>query len=125
MSCPDCSKANNILRCITTLTVGTAASHPNTDVYLYIRNNTTGRLYRYEVTTSNTGLISKDISAQQYMDGHNYELWVTLASATNIDDRITFTVGSENVTCITLGFETVYADDDTLESSAQTITLES
>lgn len=123
MSCSNCEKSKPILACISTLTVGTI-SNISTAVYVYLRNNTTGRTYRYSTTSSGAGVVSVDISAQQHIPEHDYELWVTLASATNTEEKLTLTISSETMTCVSLSFVRAFNNTDTLVSGNQTLTLE-
>lgn len=122
MSCNNCTQTKPILSCTTVLTVGDSA-YNSTAVYVYIKNNTTGRLYRFSATTSLTGLITATITDVQMMPGHNYELWVTLASATNTDERIDFVIDGETVSCLDVTYLRVFNTDDDLQSGAQTLTL--
>jgi hypothetical protein len=111
-----------VLSCTTTLTVGDSA-YNTTAVYVYIKNNTTGRLYRFSVTTDGAGLITANISSVQMIPDHNYELWVTLASATNTEEKIDFTIDGETKNCLDVSFQRVFNTDDELQSGAQTLTL--
>jgi hypothetical protein len=122
MSCSNCSRTKKIISCTTTLTVGTAGVL-NTALYLYIESKTTGRVYIFEVTTSAGGLITVDLSSKQFAEGHDYELWCTLSSSKNIDDKINFTIDGEQVNCLTLQFERVFTSATVLKSGVQTLSL--
>lgn len=124
MSCSSCNKAKDLLSCISTLTIGTIANL-NTAVYVYIRNNTTGRLYRYEVTSTGAGLVAVPINTQQWIPEHDHEVWITLQSATNIDEKVNFTVTGTSIECANFTLKRVFGSDEALESGVQTLTLES
>ncbi len=124
MSCNSCNKAKDLLSCISTLTIGTIANL-NTAVYVYIRNNTTGRLYRYETTSSNAGLVAVLINTQQWIPEHDHEVWITLQSATNIEEKINFTISATSIECANFTLTRVYGSDEAIESGVQTLTLES
>jgi len=123
MSCSSCNKTKKVLSCTTSLTIGTSALL-NTALYVYIKSNTTGRVYRYSVTSTAGGVITPTITAQQFAEGHDYELWTTLATATNVDEKINFTIDGETVNCLAIQFQRIYNNSDTLQSGAQTLSLE-
>lgn len=122
MSCSSCAKTKPILSCVTELTVGTVANL-TTALYIYIRNNTTNRLYRFEETSSGAGLVVVTLDEVQMIPGHNYELWVTLASATNIEQKLDVTIGDETNDCFDVSFQRVFNTDNSLRSGAQTLTI--
>lgn len=123
MSCSNCDKTKPILSCVTSLTIGTCA-YNSTALYVYVRNNTTGRLYRLTTTSSGAGLIVVTTIADiQMIPDHNYEVWVTLASATNIDERIDITIDAAVKTCLDVAIQTVFNSSDVLQSGSQTLKL--
>lgn len=123
MSCSSCPRTKKILSCTTVLTIGTT-NLLSTAIYVYIKSHTTGRLYRYSATTSLTGLITATITAQQFAEGHDYELWITLATATNEEAFLNWTIGGETVNCLGVSFQKVYNNADVIQSGAQTLELE-
>ena len=124
MSCSDCNKTKKILSCTTVLTIGLSAAYPTTAVYVYIKSHTTGRVYFYSATTSGAGLITATITAQQFAEGHDYELWVTLATATNPEEKIDFVIDATTVNCLSVKFQKVYTSADVIQSGVQTLALE-
>lgn len=102
--CSPCLSTDEIPVCTTNLTLGTIASL-NTAVYVYIRDNSTGRTERYDVVTDQAGTVTIQLQAEDFMPGHSYETWVTLANATSIEDRETITVGATETPCIYLRFK--------------------
>lgn len=121
--CTPCTKAKPIPTCITNLTIGTITAL-NTAVCVYIKNLTTGRLLRFSATSTGSGLVIVDISSQDWMPGHDYELWVTLASAVNIEDRENVTVSGTAYTCFELSFEYVLdTAGDPISYASQTLKI--
>lgn len=104
--CTPCTEAKQIPTCITSLVVGTIANL-TTAVYVYIQDITTGRLVRLPVTSSGAGLVAATVSGEDFMDGHDYELWVTLASAASIEDKLSVTIEAVAYTCFHLRFTQV------------------
>jgi hypothetical protein len=109
-----------LLACTTTLTVGTTNVN-STAIYVYVFNHTTDKLVRYSTTTSVTGLISFSLDGQTYAEDQDYEMWATLATATNIDERLNITIDTVVYTCLALEFKRVYNNDDSLQSGTQTL----
>lgn len=120
--CNPCSKTKAVLACATDLTIGTIANL-STAVYVYIKNHTTGFTKRYDVTSSGAGVVVITLVTNDIMPDHDYEVWITLASATNIDERITIVVSGGNYTCLKPVFRRVYGTDDVLEYGAQTLAI--
>lgn len=119
--CNPCTRMRPLLACATTLTVGTIANL-TTAIYVYIHDHTTGRLVRYSTTSSGAGVVSFDLSdGQVYAEDHDYELYITLASATNIEEKVSFTINAVAYDCVALDFKRVYDNDDVLVSAVQTL----
>lgn len=106
--CNPCLITDTIPVCVNSLVVGTISSL-TTDVFIYIKDITTDVVVRFEEQTNGAGLITiTGLDTQpDFMPDHSYELWVTLESATSIDDREDITVpNAANTTeCIALCFE--------------------
>jgi len=112
-----------LLACTTTLTVGTIANI-STAIYIYIHDHTTDRLVRYSATSDGAGLVTVDLSdGQQYAEDHDYELYITLASATNIEEKVSFTINAVAYSCVALNFKRAYDNDDVILSAVQTLKL--
>lgn len=121
--CNPCTAMRTLIACTSTLTVGTIANL-TTAVYVYIHNHTTDKLVRYSTTSSDAGLVSFDLSdGQSYMEGHDYELWITLQSATNMDERVNFTIDAVAYSCAALEFHRLYDNDDAIQSQNQTLKI--
>lgn len=123
-ACSDCTKPKPIARCITNLIVGTISSI-NTSVKVYIADKTLDdRVIEYTVTTSAAGLITIPITPQRFSEDHSYELWVTLATAGNINDKQNITIGGDVSDCVLLQFQTIWDNDNAIQTfTNQTLSL--
>lgn len=95
-----------LARCMAVLTIGTI-TQLNTAVYVYILNHTTGVRVRFPATSNGAGLVTVDLTDYPQIQDHDYEIWLTLASATNTDDRLEVTVDTVEYTCFAVSFVTV------------------
>lgn len=129
--CSPYSKFIDLPICLTTLVIGTATAA--TDYYVYLRNITTGYLYRYEVTSDGAGLISLSIKdpdadgAAQFLPvpDHNYEMWITTQAATNTEANVSVTVNAIAYTGFAFSFFKVYETGTDLAAyTTQTLKLE-
>ena len=111
--CDPCLQTQLIPVCVTNLTVGDIAAL-NTDVFVYIEDLTTGRLTRFDVTTDGTGAVIIVLTDRpDFMPDHAYELHLTLATATSIEDKelITILNATPAVDCISIRFNYVEEDE--------------
>lgn len=120
--CNPCSASKPVLACTTDLTVGTISSL-STAVFVYLKNHTTGFIKRYDVTTTIAGLVVITLSSNDIMPDHDYELWVSLASATNTDERENITIDAVVYTCVKPVFRRVYGTDNVLDFGVQTLAI--
>lgn len=127
MNCNACTKARPLNSCSDELVIGTFA--PDTDFYVYLQIVATGNLMRLEATSDGDGLLILDTSDIDFATALEYQLWVTLQSATSQHDEVTFSASDgeetvEGITCLLLNFEKVW-DGDTccLCIESQTIIL--
>lgn len=127
MACLDCSRTKPIPSCTTSLILGTVTSL-STAVYIYVRNLTSGKLYRQAVTSSVAGLVTLDKtepSSYFYTPNHAYEIWVTLVSATDIDSRLILTIGTSTATCLNPVFEKPTDNDNlNITYASQTVAID-
>ncbi len=120
-NCNPCPIMRPLPKCMGVLTIGDTTFN-NTDVFVYIKNHTTSILTRFETTTSGTGLVTLDLTNMYQIEGHDYELWVTLDTATNMDERINITIDAVIYTCVAITFEALYDSNDALiTGQAQTL----
>lgn len=115
MACTTCQNTKKIPVCITSLILG--VSTPSVDVYVFIRNLTTGYTHRQEATTTEDGTIVLNLTQPDssfYNPYSLYEAWVTLTTGT-ITDRLTVIIGETGYTCFALEFEKIFGDGGYIE----------
>lgn len=123
MSC-DCLKANKIPSCATSIILGTADAGD----YYVVFKTPDGRLDVYEATADiYTGVIV--VEDATFRTNTQYEVWISLQSANNINERSDLTIGSGSAAsiteCLLLEFTPVFdVDGDYLAFAEQEITLE-
>ena len=113
MSCSTCFTVNNIPLCTGTVNIGTIAD-TNTAVQILLTNLTTGRKEIISAGSDDTGLVSFDNTGNVLglMAGHQYELSIILATATNLNDTQIITIGDETTQCITFSVDSWNTVDD-------------
>lgn len=124
MSCTACQATKIIPSCTDELVIG-SVEDASTDLYVYIKNLTTGYVHRQEVMSNEYGLVTLDLSLPDisfYNPNNTYESWVTLQDA-QIDDRLPVTIGDDDYTCFALNFEKVF-DETGIAATYETHTLE-
>jgi hypothetical protein len=106
--CNPCLETDTLPVCVTSLIVGTISSLTK-DVHIYVKDITTGKVVRFEETSDGAGLVTITGLGTEpdFMPDHSYELWITLADATSIEDKEDITVpnAAETTECIALNFE--------------------
>lgn len=129
--CNPATKFRTLPSCLTTLIIGTTATISGS-LYVYLKNHTTGVLYRFTGTTDGAGLLSLNVkdpdgsSVTQFIPtpDHDYELWATATSATNTDERVSITINAIAYTALAISFERIYEDGDALTAySTQTLKI--
>lgn len=114
MNCNSCHKTKPLNSCSDEIVIGTFA--PDTDYYVYLEIIATGNIMRLEATSENDGLLPINVEEIDFATSLEYMLWVTLQSATNQHNAVTFTTSDgadivEGVTCLLLKFEKVMDGD--------------
>lgn len=122
MICEPKLKALPVTECIGTLTIGTVAD-VNQAFNVYIENVTTRQRNVYQVTSSPAGLLSVDLSDDEFSDLHTYELWATLANLTP-EDSTTITIEGKSARIIQLRFTRVYQDGEQFPLATATLGVE-
>ena len=109
----NCTIAKHLTTGSTSIEIGTISSN-STDVYIYVRNNATGTIYRQSATSSGAGLVTLDSSLPSgwYHPSATYDIWVTLQTADNQDDTETITISGTDYTCLQVRFERIIGDDE-------------
>lgn len=110
MNCHACNKTRPLNSCSDEIVIGTF--EPDTDYYVYLETIATGNITRLEATSESDGLLPINVESIDFATTLEYILWVTLQSATNQHDNVTFTASDgedivEGVTCLLLKFEKV------------------
>lgn len=114
MNCNACHKTRPLNSCSDEIVIGTF--QPDTDYYVYLQIIATGNITHLEATSENDGLLPIDVTNIDFATTLEYMLWVTLQSATNQHDNVTFTATDgedeiEAITCLLLKFEKVMDGD--------------
>jgi hypothetical protein len=110
MSCI-CQESQKIPTCLDELILG-SVSEVNTLVYVDIKNISTGYNYRHSVTTSETGVITLDLSEPApsfYNQDSYYEIYVS--SASHI--LLPITIDDSEFECIGVYFEKINGLEET------------
>ena len=127
MSCSNCTPAKNLRICGEDITIGTISSS-NTDVYIYVRDIITGKIYRQETTSDGDGVVTlaMDDNNRFFQPIRTYEIWVTLTDAASQEDTETLTIHGGEYDCIQAEFERITdADGNTIaDSTLQEIEIE-
>lgn len=119
MRCKECTATQSIRSRPATLVVGTVPNN-STALYVYIARDSDRLTYRYTVTSSAGGQISIDLSGDQnrFTPNHCYTVWATLASATDIDDKLQITIpdgaSTSAANCWRIYFVDTYDEDGAL-----------
>lgn len=120
MSCIDCTKTKPVLVCVTNLIIGTLAN--STAYYIYFKNSSNGKITRVSATSSVAGLLTAVIDFDPLAT--TYEVWVTLASAVDIEEKETITIEDTEHTCLYIQFQRVYGNTNlSISATNQTLQL--
>lgn len=107
MSCVQCKRTVPLNKCPDTLVIGTIAD-ANTNVLGYIKKVSNGATQLFSVTSDGDGLVSVDVSGiTDFLNTSKtqFEVWLTLATATSFEDRLPITIGTETADCLLMKFE--------------------
>ncbi len=119
MTCITCTKTKPVLVCVTNLIIGTLAN--STDYYVYFKNASSGKITRVSATSSNVGVLTAVIDFDPIPT--TYEVWVTLSSAVDIEEKETITIEDTEHTCLYVQFQRVYGTNN-LSTTATNQTLQ-
>ncbi len=111
----NCQITQMIPVCVENLQIGTISSL-TTAVLVYIEDTTLiNKPVPHEVTSDGAGLVTITglDTLPDFMPNHSYKCWITLASATSIEDRETITIDAIDYTCFYLRFEYIKNPDNT------------
>jgi hypothetical protein len=112
MACNSCQSTKSIPQCTGQVVIGTYTA--NTDIFIFVKNNTTGYIHRQESTTDSDGKVLLDLSFPDpsfYNHDNTYELWINEpGSSQNIQASVS--IGDEEYLCFNLLFNPLYNEDD-------------
>jgi len=112
MACNTCPIAKPVPACATDLEIATT-SLISTDVYVYFRSTSTGRLERFEATTDLSGVIT--LPTPELALNTSYEVYATDQIDTDQSNRIVLTLDLDGtdteVECYLLRFDNPQAGD--------------
>jgi hypothetical protein len=121
MTCIGCSSTKPVLNCITNLKIGTLAN--STSYYTYFKNSSSGKINRITTTSSNVGVLNVALDFTPLAKSQ-YEVWVTLASSTDLEEKETILIDGIEVTCLYTQFQRVYGSgNSTLTVTNQVLAL--
>ena len=107
MACTDCAYTKIIPTCITEITVGTITELA-ADVYVFVKNISTGKIDRFSSTSDGAGLVKlSSIAANFFMDSYDYEIWITLRSAGQ-NDKLDMEIDGNMDVCFAMPFADLY-----------------
>lgn len=122
MSCSTCTITKPIPTCTKQLNICTLT--PNTDYWVWLTNEVTGLVYRYNATTDNTGLLSIDMTKPLpsfYSKNFVITMHVTTTDIDTMNDWVTMTIDEADYLCFELnlidinssnvGYSNDYTDD--------------
>lgn len=98
--CISSLKTKPIPVCISILTVGEINDSAQ-NVFVFIKDITTGRIETNESTSDLNGIVSIDASDYPFLDSHSYELWITKQSKPYYNLDITIDGATDTIVFIT------------------------
>lgn len=118
MSCNVGTRVKDLYKCGTTLTIGTAPASA-TAYLVYFKNWTTGKTFVVSATSGGVpATLSITLPTDMIDANHDYQVWVTLASAVNLETKQNITVDSVVYTSFAVYFRTVYDTNNAVEDLA-------
>lgn len=108
MSCNVGTRVKDLYKCGTTLTIGTAPA--STTAYLvYFKNWTTGKMFVVAATSGGVpATLSITLPTDMLDADHDYQVWATLATATNAEEKVNITISGTTYTSFAVYFRTIY-----------------
>lgn len=123
MACNTCQATKSIPVCTEVLILGQIA--PDTEVYIFIINHSSGYTHRQESISDGSGNVGLNMALPDpsfYNPDSAYEIWATLQTSTQ-NDRLDITIDAETYSCFNLCFTSLYDENDLNVSYTET-TLE-
>jgi len=114
MSCPACTKALPLRKCGGMVEIG-EVEFASTDYFINIQDLTTNVIWQTIEQSDADGILAfdMDLKPRFFQPGRTYKLWVTVTSATTVEqyDAITITIGSASYEYDCFQFEVVRLTD--------------
>jgi hypothetical protein len=101
MNCETCLQTKPIPVCISEIVIGQITA-VNTAVVIKIKNEATGRIVLLTATSSNTGIVTVDVSDILFMEAH---YTFTIHPASDYSNDYEITIGSDQSKCVDVSFE--------------------
>jgi hypothetical protein len=121
MECINCTRTKPVLSCVTNLRIGNLAN--STAYYVYFRNSSSGKFNRLSATSNGSGLLTAVIDFDPLANSQ-YEIWVTLQTAEDIDAKETINIDGIEATCLYIQFQRVYNSSNvSISATNQTLAL--
>lgn len=121
MTCIGCSSTKPVLNCVTNLIIGYLEN--TTNYYVYFKNSSSGKINRTSATTNGSGLLSVGLDFTP-LTKSQYEVWVTLATSEDIEDKQAINIDGIEATCLYVQFQRVYNSfNSSITATNQTLTL--
>lgn len=117
MSCNVGTRVKDLYKCGTTLYIGDATL-ASTDYLIYFKNWTTGKVFVIPTTSTLVNRLTPSLPVDMIDANHDYQVWATLATATNMDEKVNITVGGTVYTSFSVYFRTVYDTNHAVEDLA-------
>ena len=121
MECINCTRTKPVLSCVTNLRIGTLAN--STAYYVYFRNSSSGKFNRLSATSNGSGLLTAVLDFDP-LTKSQYEVWVTLQTAENIDAKEPINIDTIEADCLYIQFQRVYNSSNvSVTATNQTLAL--
>ena len=121
MTCIGCQNTKSVLNCLTNLTIGSLSN--STSYYAYFKNSSSGKLNRVSGTTNGNGIFTIALDFTP-LSNSTYEVWVTLASAENIEAKEQILIDGIETDCLYVIFQRVYnSSNSSITATTQKLRL--
>ena len=104
--CDNCLKVKDIPSCVESLTVGVIAN-ALTPIIVYVKNISTGKITSFLETSQGDGTVKFNPNGW-IVPENSFEIWVTLAGATDTSTRLDLTIGDDVAECLSVRSNKVY-----------------
>jgi len=112
MSCENKTKCYNIVECTTELILFDAPQYLIGDIYCYIQNNCTGKIYKYDTIVVYGGKLEVDSLDMVFSKDCTYNLWINVNEATPLHKE-EFIIDGITTDVVTFGAIPLYTSYNT------------